>query len=69
MRYVSKEPVKQWYLHKKHRDGEEGMRGIVAVMRKLPLALYAAAQGEVFDAARLFNSIVDQAKVGQVTRR
>jgi transposase len=69
MRYVSKEPVKQWYLQKKHRDGEEGMRGIVAVMRKLPLALYAAAQGEVFDAARLFNSIVNEAHHNEVTRR
>jgi len=62
MRYVQQEPVKQWYLHKKHRDGQEGMRGIVAVMRKLPLALYAAAQGQAFDAQRLFKSIVTDVK-------
>jgi transposase len=62
LRYVSKEPVRQWYLQKKHRDGQEGMRGVVAVMRKLPLALYAAARGEAFDAARLFNSIVNEVK-------
>lgn len=66
LRYVSKAPVKQWYLEKKRRDGEEAMRGVVAVMRKLPLALYAAARGEVFDAARLFNSIVIQANNGNM---
>jgi transposase len=61
LRYVSKEPVRQWYVQKKRRDGEEGMRGVVAVMRKLPLALHAAAQGEEFDATRLFKSIVNEA--------
>jgi transposase len=59
LRYVSKAPVKQWYLEKKRRDGQEGMRGVVAVMRKLPLAVHAAAQGVEFDARRLFNSIVN----------
>ena len=61
MRYVSKQPaVKQWYLAKKRRDAEQGMRGIVAVMRKLPLAIWTVAQGEPFDPDRLFNSIVNQ---------
>ena len=52
--------MKQWYLEKKRRDGDGGMRGVVAVMRKLPLALHAAARGEAFDAARLFKSIVNE---------
>jgi transposase len=60
LRYVSKEPVRRWYLRKKRRDGDQGMRGVVAVMRKLPLALWAAARGEAFDAQRLFNSIVNE---------
>jgi transposase len=69
LRYVSKEPVKRWYLEKKRRDGQEGMRGVVAVMRKLPLAIHAAAQGEAFDAARLFNSIVNGANTSKATGR
>lgn len=60
LRYVAKEPVKNWYLEKKRRDGDEGMRGVVAVMRKLPLAVYAAAQGEAFDEQRLFKSIANE---------
>ena len=69
LRYVSREPVKAWYLQKKHRDGEGGMRGVVAVMRKLPLALHAAAQGEAFDAARLFKSIVNDPLAKGMARR
>ena len=62
LRYVMKEPVRNWYQQKKKRDGDEGMRGIVAVMRKLPLAVYAAAQGAAFDANRLFQSIARDAE-------
>jgi transposase len=72
LRYVAKEPVKNWYLQKKRRDGDEGMRGVVAMMRKLPLALYAAAQGEAFDEKRLFNSIangVNASTTSNPTRR
>jgi hypothetical protein len=57
---VLKEPARSWYLRKKRRDSHEGMRGIVAVMRKLPLALYAVAQGEAFDISRLFDSVVNE---------
>jgi transposase len=60
LRYASKEPVRQWYLRKKQRDQQEGMRGIVAIMRKLPLALWTAAQGELFDPLRLFKSVVKE---------
>ena len=69
MRYVKQPPVKRWYLQKKRRDGQEGMRGIVAVMRKLPLAVYAAAQGQVFDATRLFHSITDAKPAEAGSRR
>jgi len=69
LRYVSKQPVKQWHLEKKRRDGDEGMRGVVAVMRKLPLALHAAAQGEAFDAARLFKSIVNEVNNSNMRRQ
>lgn len=69
MRYVQGPPVKAWYLEKKRRDGQEGMRGIVAVMRKLPLAVYAAAHGEPFDPARLFQSIVKQEQAAAAASR
>lgn len=57
LRQVQAGPVRNWYLQKKHRDSEEGMRGIVAVMRRLPLAVYAVAHGVAFDAALLFKGI------------
>lgn len=69
LRCVSKEPVKRWYLRKRRRDGDRGMRGVVAVMRKLPLAVWAAARGEVFDAQRLFNSIMNEQKIIHMRRR
>jgi transposase len=68
LRYLLKaggEPaVKQWYARKKIRDGgEDGMRGVVAIMRKLPLAIHAtAARGEAFDASRLFNNSITPAR-------
>ena len=56
MRRVKKtSPVRPWYLRKKHKDSEEGARALVAIMRRLGLALYhVAALGEAFDAKRLF---------------
>jgi transposase len=55
MRILQRAPVRSWYEAKKARDGGSGMKGVVAVMRKLVLALYAVgARGEKFDAARLF---------------
>ena len=49
--------VRQWYHAKKARDGggREVKRALVAVMRKLALALYqVGARGAAFDPARLF---------------
>jgi len=62
LRYVSKPPGQLWYLRKKQVNPEGAMRAIIAVMRKLPLAVHAAAQGQAFDARRLFNSIVQREK-------
>jgi len=49
-------PVRPWYLKKKHRDsGQAAGRALVGIMRRLALALWhVAAQGEAFDARRLF---------------
>jgi transposase len=59
LRYVCRQPqVRQWYAQKKGRDGGSGLPGLVAVMRKLPLAIWSTAQGQAFDAKRLFRSIV-----------
>ena len=68
-RRYDRPPVKAWYLEKKRRDGQEGMRGIVAVMRKLPLAVYAAAHGSAFDAAHLFQSVVKEERAAAAVLR
>jgi transposase len=49
------EGVRQWYQAKKAKDGREVKRALVAVMRKLALALYqVGARGAEFDPGRLF---------------
>lgn len=50
--------VRRWYEAKKRRDGGEAKRAIVAVMRKLALALYHVGKGAAFDTARLFAAVV-----------
>ena len=45
------------------------MRGIVAIMRKLSLALWTVAQGEMFDPLRLFNSVVNEERTPKRVRR
>jgi transposase len=48
-------PVRPWYLRKKHKDSQKAGRALVAIMRRLGLALYhVAALGEAYDAKRLF---------------
>jgi len=50
--------VRPWYEAKKARDDEDARRVVVAVMRKLALALYhVGVQGEAFQARRLFGGI------------
>jgi transposase len=54
LRMVQQAAVKPWYERKKSQDQQRGGKGVVAVMRKLSLAVYAVARGATFDAARLF---------------
>jgi len=55
MRILQTPEVRGWYEAKKRRDGDRGRGAVIAVMRKLALALYAVgACGEEFSLARLF---------------
>ena len=55
VRLVARGPVRQWYLQKKAKDGEQAKRALIGIMRKLALALYdVGVRGEPFDAWRLF---------------
>jgi transposase len=54
LRLVQRGRVRRWYEAKKARDGQEAKRAVVAVMRKLALAVYRVAQGRPFDPERLF---------------
>lgn len=54
LRMIRQPAVKPWYARKKSKDQELGGKGVVAVMRKLALAIHAIAKGATFDPARLF---------------
>ncbi len=55
LRLVKQAGVRPWYQAKKSRDGQQGKRALVGVMRKLALALYqVGAKGATFQARRLF---------------
>lgn len=55
LRVVQQQPVKAWYLAKKHKDKNQALCGLVAVMRKLVLAIHAVTVGsEPFSLERLF---------------
>jgi transposase len=54
LRLIQQSEVKPWYEQKKNKDQQRGGKGVVAVMRKLALAVYAVAKGATFDPARLF---------------
>jgi len=55
LRAIQRGAVRNWYERKKERDQGRGGKGVVAVMRKLALAVYAvAARNEQFDPGRLF---------------
>jgi transposase len=54
LRMVQDAEVVEWYEAKKARDKGRGKGALVAVMRKLALALHATARGETFDPRRLF---------------
>jgi transposase len=55
LRILQQEPVWSWYLKKKLKDNDRGGKAVIAVMRKLALAVYTVAKHDVpFDVARLF---------------
>lgn len=47
--------IKAWYQRKIARDGGVKMKAIIAIMRKLVLALWHVARGATFDSKKLFN--------------
>ncbi len=56
LRWSYKDPViAAWYQHKVKRDGGLKCKAIVALMRKLAMALWYVARGEAFDSRKLFN--------------
>jgi transposase len=54
LRMIQNVEVNPWYEQKKNKDQQRGGKGVVGVMRKLALAIYAVANGATFDAGRLF---------------
>jgi len=55
LRWLYQDPViALWYRNKVRRDGNRKGKAIVAVMRKLALASWYVARGEVFDSRKLF---------------
>jgi len=64
LRVVLQPEVRRWFEAKKAKDNNQGKKAVIAVARKLALALYSVAvRGERFEAWRLFpgRSIVRQA--------
>jgi transposase len=58
MRYIYREPIfKAWYDKKvKRQGGQLKNKAVVALMRKLGLALWHVSRGERFDARKLFDT-------------
>jgi transposase len=55
LRVLQRSPVRGWFEAKKKRDKDHGQAAVIAVMRKLALALWSmAANKQPFDLARLF---------------
>jgi transposase len=58
LRWVNKEPVRSWYLKQKAARRGEGKPAVIAVMRKLALAVYAVGgRNEPFDQKKLYESV------------
>jgi transposase len=59
LRLVQRCGVRTWYQAKKARNPQQAKGALVAVMRKLAIALYhVGVQGQEFDAKRLFAAVV-----------
>lgn len=58
LRLIQHDPVvRAWYAKKVKRDGGRAkVKAVVAVTRKLALALWHVARGEAFDASKLFDT-------------
>lgn len=57
LRWLKDEPiVRAWYEKKRQRDGGPAKKALVAIMRKAARGLWCVAQGEPFDARRLFDA-------------
>jgi len=55
MRECQKPAVKPWYEAKKHRENNHGRKALIAIMRKLALALYqVGARGAKYESRKLF---------------
>jgi transposase len=55
LRLAKNPSVRRWYEAKKAKDNNHGKKAVIAVARKLVLALYAVAvRGQAFEAWRLF---------------
>lgn len=64
LRLVKQAGVQRWYQAKKARDGNEARRALVAVMRKLALALHrVGVEGATFEARRLFAGVIANRKL------
>jgi transposase len=67
MRVVQDPAVKPWFEAKKAKDKGRGQGALLAVARKLTLALYAVAvRGETFDARRLLPGVDKTHAVAQI---
>ena len=57
LRWLYKDPIiAGWYHNKVRRDGRLKAKAIIAIMRKLALALWYVARGEAFDSRKLFDA-------------
>ena len=60
LRHIRREPTKTWYQQQKKDRRGEGKAAVIAVMRKLALALYQVAQGKKFSQQLLQGTNVER---------
>jgi transposase len=66
LRMIQHPVVADWYQAKKQRDAGRGKGALIAVARRMALALHAVgAKGEPFDPCRLFPGRIRQPHLGQ----
>jgi transposase len=58
LREMRREPARSWYLRQKEARRGEGKPAVIAVMRKLAMALHqVGGRGQRFEAAKLFDAV------------